>query len=316
MGGGADTEVTRIPPTPWFREKTRSRYMPTFNKPISEIIRRRFSCRTYLETPIDEGTRQSLLDFMKASQSGPLGSRPRFSLVAATGQDRRALRGLGTYGFIRGASGFILGAVEPGEKNLEDYGYSMEQIILLATELGLGTCWLGGTFTQSSFSRKIALTGNEIMPAVASIGRIANLKKARDGLLRQFSDAHHRLSWKRLFFDRQFGIPLRREDVGEYATPLEMVRLGPSASNKQPWRIVRDDHKWHFYMQRTPGYRQGFFQVLLNLVDLQRIDLGIAMCHFELTAREAGLQGEWVAEEPGIVKPDALMEYTVSWVSG
>ena len=289
--------------------------MPTFSKPITEIIPQRFSCRTYLETPIDEGTRQRLLDFMDTRQSGPFGSRPRFGLVAATEQDRRALRGLGTYGFIRGASGFILGAVEPAEKDLEDYGYLMERIILFATDLDLGTCWLGGTFTQSSFARKISLTGDEVMPAVASIGYIADPEKARDGFIRQYAGAHHRRAWKNLFFDRQFGVPLAPEDAGHYAAPLEMVRLAPSASNKQPWRIVRDSSAWHFYLGRTPGYRQGFFQVLLNLVDLQRIDLGIAMCHFELTAREAGLQGEWAIEEPGIEKPDGLTEYTVSWVS-
>jgi len=289
--------------------------MPTFNKPITEIISQRFSCRAYLEAPIDASARQRLLDFMEARPRGPFGSRPRFSLFTATEQDRGALRGLGTYGFIRGASGFILGALQPAEKDLEDYGYLMEQIILFATDLGLGTCWLGGTFTQSSFARKIALTGDEVMPAVASIGYIADPEKAREGLVRRFADAHHRLAWESLFFERQFGLPLRREDAGEYTVPLEMVRLAPSASNKQPWRIVRDDHKWHFYMQRTPGYRQGFFQVLLNLVDLQRIDLGIAMCHFELTAGEAGLKGGWVVEEPEIEKPDGMTEYTVSWVS-
>jgi len=289
--------------------------MPTYNKPIAEIIRRRISCRTYLKTPIDGGTRQRLLDFMEAHQSGPFGSRPRFSLVVATEHDRRALRGLGTYGFIRGASGFILGAVEPAEKYLENYGYSLERILLFATDLDLGTCWLGGTFTQNSFARKISLTGDEVMPAVVSIGYIADPEKARKSLIRQFADAHHRLSWEKLFFDRQFGIPLRRENIGKYATPLEMVRLGPSASNKQPWRILKDGSTWHFYLGRTPGYREGFFQLLLNLVDLQRIDMGIAMCHFELTAREAGLKGEWIVEEPEIEKPDGLTEYTVSWKS-
>ena len=219
---------------------TRSRYMTNFNKPITEIIRGRFSCRTYLETPIEEGTQQRLLDFMEARQSGPFDSCPRFNLVAATEQDRCALRGLGTYGFIKGASGFILGAVEPSERDLADYGYLLDRILLFATDLDLGTCWLGGTFTQSSFARKIALTGNEVLPAVASIGYIADPEKARDGFIRQYAGAHHRLAWEKLFFDRQFGVPLAPEDAGQYVIPLEMVRLAPSASNKQPWRIVRD----------------------------------------------------------------------------
>jgi len=53
--------------------------------------------------------------------------------------------------------------VGPGAKNLEDYGYLMEAIILKATELNLGTCWLGGSFTQSNFARKINAADNEIV---------------------------------------------------------------------------------------------------------------------------------------------------------
>lgn len=115
------------------------------------------------------------------------------------------------------------------------------------------------------------------------------------------------------FFQDSFASPLAREAAGPYTGPLEMVRLGPSASNKQPWRILRAGHDWHFYLQRTKGYRAGFFQRILRLADIQRIDIGIAMCHFELAAREVGLQGEWVAHEPAIEKTGPLMEYIVSW---
>jgi hypothetical protein len=46
---------------------------------------------------------------------------------------------------------------------------------------------------------------------------------------------------------------------------------------------------------------------------MQRLDLGIAMCHFELTAREQGLKGHWMVSEPKLEKPDALTEYTATW---
>ena len=46
---------------------------------------------------------------------------------------------------------------------------------------------------------------------------------------------------------------------------------------------------------------------------MQRVDMGIAMSHFELTANELGLKGTWVIQEPKIEKPDRLTEYTVSW---
>ena len=94
-----------------------------------------------------------------------------------------------------------------------------------------------------------------------------------------------------------------------------MVRIGPSASNKQPWRIVRQDQFWRFYLQRTPGYREDPIKRILDLCDLQRLDMGIAMCHFELSARELGLMGKWLIEEDINKSPDALTEYVVSWES-
>ncbi len=57
-------------------------------------------------------------------------------------------------------------------------------------------------------------------------------------------------------------------------------------------------------MVRSKGYGKGsaLFTVL-RIADLQRVDLGIAMCHFELVAREAGLDGGWVVADPGLPLP-------------
>jgi hypothetical protein len=285
-----------------------------YTKPITEIIQNRFSCRTYLEEPVEPEKKRQLRDFMEALQAGPLGTPLRFHLIAASEEDRKALAGLGTYGFIKGASGFLVGAMCPGNKNLEDYGYCLEQIILLATDLGLGTCWLGGTFTRSSFAGKISATRSERIPSVVSIGPIANEEQARQAFLRQRIGADSRLPWESLFFEGQFGKSLTRQKAGRYAVPLEMVRLGPSASNKQPWRVIQDGRLFHFYLRRTNGYRQGLATKLLRLEDIQRVDLGIAMCHFELTTRELGLHGQWIIKEPGIAVPNNGMEYTITWV--
>lgn len=282
-------------------------------QPITDIIRQRFSCRSYQEEPIPAEKRRQLQDFIGALPNGPFGSRPSFFLVAADREDSHALKDLGTYGFIRGATGFIIGITDTGEKNLEDYGYQMEQIILEATRLGLGTCWLGGSFTRSSFARKINAANDALIPAVTSIGEIANVTEARNGLLRRQINADQRLPWEQLFFDQNFAAPLTRQTAGEYVIPLEMLRIGPSASNKQPWRVLKDGHRWHFYLQRTKGYRENSLTRFLGVADMQRLDLGIAMCHFELTIRELGLPGKWLSAEPAIVKPDELTEYTVSW---
>ena len=286
----------------------------TYTKSIAEIIEHRFSCRSYLDRALDDDVRGRLVDFVASARRGPFGNPVRFKLVAITGQDGHALRKLGTYGFIKGATGFIVGALRAGEMNLEDYGYLMERIILYATEIGLGTCWLGGTFTKSSFAEKISASEDELVPAVASVGYIAKKPRRVDVLIRRGAGADRRLPWERLFYDSLFGVPLRREAAGDYAAPLEMVRLAPSASNRQPWRIVKGANAWHFYLRRSPGYHERRMVRLFTVADLQRIDMGIAMCHFELMAGELGLKGGWETHDPGIEELNGGVEYTASWV--
>lgn len=288
--------------------------MDDYTRPVTEIIRQRFSCRKYLEQPIDETKQQRLRSFISGNQQGPWQTPVRFELVAATEQDRVSLKKLGTYGFIKNPTGFIVGAVRPGEKYLEDYGYVMERIILYATDSGLETCWLGGTFTKSSFARKISLTTGEVMPAVTSVGYMARQGEIRNLTPGERPTAAHRFPWSDLFFQGKFGNPLTRDEAESYALPLEMVRLAPSASNKQPWRIVKTDHAWHFYLQRTKGYGNSLVFKVLKVDDLQRVDMGIAMSHFELTSSELGLPGQWTIAEPAIEKPDELTEYVVSWI--
>jgi nitroreductase len=286
----------------------------SFSQPITDIIRARYSCRTYQEQPIEEGIRRRLASFAASTTTGPFGNQARFELAAATADDRAALKGLGTYGFIKGATGFLIGATQTADKDMEDYGYLLERIILFATDLGLGTCWLGGSFTKSSFANKILARDDELVPAVASVGYIAERRRLLESVIRLGAGAEKRLPWQRLFFEGTFDTPLTRKAASAYAVPLEMVRLGPSASNKQPWRIAHSGNAWHFFLQRTRGYSEGRLMKSWTVADMQRIDMGIAMCHFELVARELGLEGRWLHSEPAIAKPDELTEYTTSWV--
>jgi len=286
----------------------------SFSKPVVEIIKQRYSCRTYKPEPLEARTRRQLTDYTAGAQWGPLGSRARFELIAASENDRKALRSLGTYGFIKGATGYIVGAIKESRSNLEDFGYLLELIILYATDLGLGTCWLGGTFTKSSFARKISAREGELVPGVASLGYIANKPRRIESILRRNDGTDRRLPWEQLFFDREFNEPLPHEGLGKYGKVMQMVRLSPSASNRQPWRVVREGNAWHFYLQRTPGYRESPLVRLTTVADLQRMDMGIAMSHFELTADELDLDGHWQNRDPEIERPDEHTEYSVSWV--
>ena len=279
-----------------------------------ELIDRRYSCRTYLERPISDADRESLTTFMERKTVGPFGSGVRFGLIAASTDDESALKRLGTYGFIKGATGFLVGAVRRGPRDLEDYGYLLEEVVLHATGLGLGTCWLGGTFTRSTFTSRFGgVDRDEVMPAVVSIGHPGDDGTER---IREREEGTRRLPPDELFFADDFGKPLDGERAGGFAGALEAVRMAPSATNKQPWRLVRRGGDWHFYLLRTKGYGKGspWFK-LLRIADLQRVDLGIAMCHFALVARESGRSGRWVVEDPGLAPPGPGIEYSATWRS-
>jgi Putative TM nitroreductase len=279
---------------------------------VRELIKHRYSCRDYIERPIGDAERAALAAVLASLDIGPFGNRCRPTLLASTPDDRAALKGLGTYGFIKGATGFLLGAVKPGPLDMEDYGYLLERAVLEATDLGLGTCWLGGTFTKSSFARKIDARPDEVVPAVIAAGYPT--ETSRKHWLRRGAGSERRLPSDKLFFDEEPQTPLDPGTDGDLAAIIEAVRWAPSASNKQPWRLIRKDGAWHFYLARTKGYGKGPLSSLVKMADLQRVDLGIAMCHFELAAREAGMDGRWVADQPLPENAAAGWEYTASWV--
>jgi nitroreductase len=128
----------------------------TYNQPIAQLIRKRFSCRTYQSNLIIEDDFKKLDQFISNCGQGPHDSSVRFKIIAAFEEDSHTLRGLGTYGFIKDPAGFILGACPDLPNSLLDFGYMLESIILKATDLGISTCWLGGTFRKSPFEKAIA----------------------------------------------------------------------------------------------------------------------------------------------------------------
>jgi hypothetical protein len=283
------------------------------NRPITEIIDERFSSRTYYKKPITDEHRTGIEKFLSDGMKSPFGSETRFKLIAASDMDMNSLRDLGTYGMIKNARGFIVGAVNVTRKYLEDYGFMLERIVLFATGLGLGTCWLGGTFKKSGFARSISLRDNEALPAVIATGYSMEKPSIRDSIIRFGAGSKNRKPWQSLFFSGEMNRPLTEAAAGAYRTPLEMVRLAPSASNKQPWRIIKDTggEIFHLYLQRTKGYDKNW--KLLGREDLQRIDMGIAMCHFEVTAGESGLKGKWNIDDPGLDIPAEGCEYVATW---
>ena len=91
--------------------------------------------------------------------------------------------------------------------------------------------------------------------------------------------------------------------AAQYKEALEAVRLAPSAVNHQPWRAVVNQDGVHFYLVRS---------MKKSSPDLQKTDMGIALCHFDLVMKEQGGNGTFAFRDPGISMPEKT-EYIVTY---
>ncbi|MDA8125713.1 MAG: nitroreductase [Deltaproteobacteria bacterium] len=275
---------------------------------LIETIQARRSCRTYDGRSLEGDAVAQWNRFLASNTEGPFGGGVRFRLLALDELGPEELSQVGTYGVIKDPRHFIIGAVATRPQAMEDFGYCMEKNILQATAGGLATCWLAGTFRRSGFARLMPLREGEVLPAVSPLGHAGESRSLTDRFFRFSAGSDKRKPWAELFFDGTPDTPLSPATAGPFATPLECVRLAPSASNKQPWRIVRVGEDYHFYLSRTPGYEK-----FGKDIQLQNMDMGIALCHFELSAKELGLNGAWRRDASRRAMGD--WEYIVTWVT-
>jgi len=270
-----------------------------------EAIQQRVSTRTFVDELLDTGIKTEILSILNDKVVPPFGQAARFHLIEHESRNEK----LGTYGFIKNASSFIVGAIPNRQFAPVDYGFQLEKIILELTRIRLGTCWLGGTFTRTTFSRAIQLQHNELLPCITPVGLPAEEKRFADKIIRRAAGSDNRKPWKELFFQDNTKTPLVRENVGDYEAVLDMVRLAPSASNKQPWRVIKNEHGFHFFLNRTRGYRSQF-----KSVDLQMVDMGIALCHWTWMAAELELAGQWNRYDGDAVSQNThSFEYITTW---
>ena len=157
----------------------------------------------------------------------------------------------------------------------EAVGYTGEGIILEATSVGLGTCWVGGFFRPDVVNRQIPIANNERVLAVTPVGIPRDSFSFEEKLMTGFGYMHRR---KRLS-EMVTGTP-KHEWM---KTALEAARLAPSAVNRQPWRFVIGDNSISVNLDEgRDSYKIA-----------RRLDCGIAMLHLELGARHAGATGKW-----------------------
>ena len=267
---------------------------------VSELlktIRGRKSVRTFDGNPLSPEDRERLEGYI-GTVTNPFGIPVRFVLLDA-----------GQYGLsspvLSGETLYVAGMVDRGPGAEAAYGYAFEKLVLYAWSLGIGTTWIGGTMKRELFERAAGLREGEMMPCVSPLGYPAKKRSIRETMMRKGVGADTRMPAERIFFDGAWGAGLPAEKQAGIADLIEMVRWAPSAVNKQPWRVIAGDRGFHFYEKRDRGYTGE------KTGDLQKIDVGIALCHFVSGLEEQGKRPEITVADPGLAVPDGV-EYVAT----
>lgn len=242
------------------------------NHNIIEAIKRRFSARTYRKeklNPDDFLQVQKMIDEIK-QMKGPFGHSIDLFLFDQELKDEKEK--IGTYGVIKNATLFIGGMTKNEKEHLIDFGYIFEYLILRLTSLNIGTVWLGGTFTRKKL---LSLLRDDLMiPAITPIGYCEEQRSFMDHLFRRLSKGDLRKPIDELFFYQDFNQKIKTDQLTmnqkEY---FDLIRFAPSASNKQPWRLIVTDNQIDLFIERTKNYGK------VLTYDIQLLDMGIVLCH-------------------------------------
>lgn len=275
------------------------------NIPIEETIKKRVSTRTYDSKNLSKNDKEKLMNAI-SQLTNPFGENVRIHLIekdiASNGEK------LGTYGVIKGANTYLGLTVDKSEFGLIAAGYQFENLVLIATDMGLATVWLAATFSRAQFEKAMDIQKDELFPAISPIGYATGKKSITESLMRMTMKSDKRKSWDEIFFENSFENPLSKKAANEYARPLEMVRVAPSATNAQPWRVVKKQGSYHFFETHKSNASEDEKMI-------KKVDLGIALSHFHQTAFEHGLTGHFEKQEDIKIDIPEHTNYIISWNS-
>ena len=168
------------------------------------------------------------------------------------------------YGSFSGVENYIVMAGHRSEDLDERIGYFGEQIVLLAQQLGLGTCWAGLSYRKVKGTYTLA--PDEKLACMISLGYPDDA--GRKHKRKSVADVSNVSSVTPLWFERGVQAALK----------------APTAVNQQ---------KFYFeYVGEQDGVSLVRARRLFSVVGYTKMDLGIVKLHFEIGAGKENFK--WV----------------------
>ena len=221
---------------------------------LHDAIDKRQSRRKYLDKPLELDRVEMLQSCIDAFHKD---EKVKMQLVLNNGDAFNGFRK--SYGLLSGVQNYIALIAEPNDVlAMEKLGYFGECLVLQATNMGLGTCWV------AAFDRKscnASLEGDEQVLCAIAIGYAPDAFSAKEKLIRWGT---HR---KTKSIEQMYVSNTPPPDW--FIRGMEAVQKAPSAVNRQPVVFIYENGKVSAAVDDIVGESYAF-------------DLGIAKLHFEL----------------------------------
>lgn len=154
------------------------------------LFERRFSCRSFDTNPLDRETLEAVLEAARWAPNGGNLQPWRFVVVLDSNRRRAIASAAYGQGFLAQAPAVITVCAVPNESAtkygprgrelycLQDTAAASQNILLAASDRGLGSCWVGA-FDEAAVSRVLELSGNWRPVALIALGRPAEVEPRR-----------------------------------------------------------------------------------------------------------------------------------------
>ncbi|HEY8365269.1 MAG TPA: nitroreductase family protein [Haloplasmataceae bacterium] len=244
---------------------------------LSKAIIKRCSVRKYTNQPVSKDIFTVLNE--EINNIKPLFPELKYQIdIVKDGLSFQKILGgiIGSYGKIY-APHYLVGSCTNETNSYENIGFMLEYLVLRLTELNIGTCWIGGGIKRELLNEYLQLDNDLIPIIVIAFGYPQEMEVFRSNL----KD-----------FKRK---PIEKIVCGNYqgySDVMNLVRLAPSAINSQPWLYDFENNNQVNVFRIKPSF---IMKPFIN--ELNRIDIGISLCHFAIGLNEKNLAFS-VIEQP------------------
>jgi nitroreductase len=226
---------------------------------LYDVIFKRKAVRKYNFTPLDEKTLAGISAYISSIK--PLNDKIKTEIKLFSEKDVKSLQSKAPH--------YAVVFSETKEGYLTNAGFMLQQVDLFLSANGIGCCWQG----MPKLKKDVLGDSKLEFVIVLAFGKPA--------------EPLHRKSISE--FDRK---PLEKiTNITGANELLEPARLAPSGVNSQPWYFTGGKGIIHAYCVKSRFLKALIFK------KMNRIDMGIALCHLWIAAKHFGKKIDFTSDQ-------------------